>query len=94
MRLTFDLSLLALIDELLVEGDDALGDGLTDGIQLRGVTSSADAHANIEILESLETEQKNGLPDLDSKTSRLEEVDGGTVDSHDSLSLADAGDSD
>lgn len=39
--------LAVLIDVLLVVGDQGLGDGLTDGVDLRSVTTSGDADANV-----------------------------------------------
>lgn len=91
---TFDFALLRFVDELLVVGDDALGDGLTDGVQLGGVASSANIDAHIEILEALEAEKQDGLPHLHTESCGLEEIDGRAVDPHDALALADAGDSD
>lgn len=44
-----DLVLGVLIDELLVVGDDGLGDGLTDGVDLRGVTTTGDADADVDV---------------------------------------------
>jgi hypothetical protein len=42
-----------LVDVFLVVGDDGFGDGLADGIDLRGVTSAGDAHADIDVGWSL-----------------------------------------
>ena len=38
-----------LVDVLLVVGDDGLGDGLTDGVDLGGVTTTGDAHADVDL---------------------------------------------
>jgi hypothetical protein len=38
-----------LVDVLLVVGDDGLGDGLTDGVDLRGVTTTGDADADVDV---------------------------------------------
>lgn len=54
-----------LIDELLVVGNQALGDGLTDGVDLRGVTTSGDAHADIDVGEVLLAEEQDGLVKLE-----------------------------
>lgn len=44
-----ELVLGVLVDVLLVVGDDGLGDGLTDGVDLRGVTTTGDAHADVDV---------------------------------------------
>lgn len=44
-----ELVLGVLVDELLVVGDDGLGDGLADGVDLRGVTTTGDADADVDI---------------------------------------------
>jgi hypothetical protein len=44
-----ELVLGVLIDELLVVGDDGLGDSLTDGVDLRGVTTTGDTDADVDI---------------------------------------------
>ena len=36
-----------LVDVLLVVGDQGLGDGLTDGVDLRSVTTTGDADADV-----------------------------------------------
>jgi hypothetical protein len=38
-----------LIDEFLVVGDDGFGNGLTDSVDLRSVTTAGDADADIDI---------------------------------------------
>lgn len=44
-----ELVLGMLVDELLVVGDDGLGDGLADGVDLRGVTTTGDADADVDV---------------------------------------------
>ena len=53
-----------LVNELLVVGDEGLGDGLADGVDLRGVTTSGDAHADVEVGELVEADDEEGLVDL------------------------------
>lgn len=36
-----------LVDVLLVVGDQGLGDGLADGVDLRGVATAGDAYADV-----------------------------------------------
>ena len=44
-----ELVLGVLVDVLLVVGDDGLGDGLADGVDLRGVTTTGDADADVDV---------------------------------------------
>lgn len=52
-----DLLLRLLVDVLLVEGDESFRDGLTDSIDLRGVTSSLDADAHVHAGEAVAAEK-------------------------------------
>lgn len=53
-----------LVDEFLVVGDNRLGDGLSDGVDLRGVTSSADSHADVDFRKLIEADDEEGFVDL------------------------------
>lgn len=53
-----------LVDELLVVGDEGLGDGLTDGVDLRGVTTTGDADTDVDVGELVEADDEEGLVDL------------------------------
>jgi len=86
-----DLSLLGFVDVLLVVSDDTLGEGLTNGIDLRNVTTSSDSDSDVEVLESLETQKKDGFEDLDSEGLRFEQFNGWSIDSEDSLSGLNGG---
>lgn len=44
-----ELVLRVLVDVLLVVGDDGFGDGLADGVDLRGVSTTGDADADVDI---------------------------------------------
>lgn len=54
-----------LVDELLVVGDDRLGDGLADGVDLRDVSTTADADADVDAGELVEADDEEGLVDLE-----------------------------
>lgn len=54
-----------LIDVLLVVGDDGLGDGLTDGVDLGGVTTTGDADTDVDTSELVGTDDEEGLVDLE-----------------------------
>lgn len=53
-----------LVDELLVVGDEGLGDGLTDGVDLGGVTTAGDADADVDVGEFVEADDEEGFVDL------------------------------
>jgi len=56
--------LAVLVDVLLVVGDQGLGDGLADGVDLRGVATSADADADVDLGELVDADDEEGLVDL------------------------------
>jgi hypothetical protein len=58
-----------LIDELLVVGDQGLGDGLADGVELGSVTTTGDTDADVDIGELVEAEDEERLVDLEERMS-------------------------
>ena len=58
-----------LVDELLVVGDEGLGNGLADGVDLGGVATAGDAHADVEVGELVEADDEEGLVDLEFSKS-------------------------
>ena len=60
-----------LVDELLVVGDEGLGDGLADGVDLRGVATAGDADADVQVGELVEADDEEGLVDLGGVTDRV-----------------------
>jgi hypothetical protein len=75
-----------LIDKLLVVGDNGLGDGLTDGVDLRCVSTASNSDADIDVGELLETDNQEGFIDLESKDFGLDEVEGLSVNFDQALS--------
>lgn len=75
-----------LVDELLVVGDNGLGDGLTDGVDLRCVSTTSNSDADIDVGELLETDNQEGFVDLESKDFGLDEVEGLSVNFDQALS--------
>ena len=65
-NLTLNLSLFGLIDEFLIICDASLGNGLSDGVDLSNVAGSSNLDPNVQILESLETQEQDGLHNFDS----------------------------
>lgn len=59
-----ELVLGVLVDVFLVVGDYRLGDGLSDGVDLGGVTTTVDTDADVDFGELVEAEEENGLVDL------------------------------
>ena len=59
-----ELVLGVLVDVLLVVGDDRLGDGLADGVDLRGVTTTGDADTDVDTGEFVGSNDQDGLVDL------------------------------
>jgi hypothetical protein len=53
-----------LIDVLLVVGDDGLGDGLTDGVDLGSVTTTGDTDTDVDTSELVNADDQEGLVDL------------------------------
>jgi hypothetical protein len=53
-----------LVNKLLVVGDDRLGDGLTDGVDLGDVTTTGDTDADVDTGELVEADNQERLVDL------------------------------
>ena len=62
-----DLSFLCLVDEFLVVGNDTLGNGLSDGVNLSNITTSSDGDSDVKILESFKSEKEDWLHDFNSE---------------------------
>jgi hypothetical protein len=80
------------INVLGVVGNESFGNGLTDGIDLRCVSTTLYPHTNIENAEGIFASDQNGLIDLETEDLRLDEVDGGTVDADEATTLLGVGD--
>lgn len=74
-------SLGVFIDEFLVISDNSLSESLSDGVDLRSVTTSSDSNSDINTAESLASEKKDGFIYLNSKGSGFQNIKRGTVDS-------------
>ena len=59
-----ELVLGVLVNVLLVVGDDGLGDGLADGVDLRGVTTTGDTDTDVDTSEFVGSNDQDGLVDL------------------------------
>lgn len=57
-----------LVDELLVVGDEGLGNGLADGVDLRSVTTTGDADADVDVGELVKADNQERLVNLGMKS--------------------------
>lgn len=89
-----DLLLGSLIDELLVVSQKPLGDGLSDGVDLRGVTTSSDSDSHVNLREVLLTQKEDGFEGFNSESGGVKVIQRNTVDSDHTGSGLDEGDSD
>ena len=69
-----------LIDELLVVGDQGLGDGLSDSVNLGDVTTPRDPDTNINIGELVKTNNEERLVDLEAEDLRLDKLERSSID--------------
>ena len=70
-----DLLLGGLVDVLLVVGDEPLGDGLADGVDLRRLPAAADADPHVDVLEPRPAGQQDGLEGLEAEHLRADQLD-------------------
>ena len=82
-----DLTLGGLIDILLVPGDESLGDGLTDSVNLGRVTTTLDTDADVDLTVPVGAEEEDRLPNLETESLRLDKLDWDTVDLDEALAL-------
>ena len=80
------------IEVLGVVGNNGLGDGLTDSVNLRGVSTTLDTNTDVNDTESVLAGGEDGLVDLESEDLRLEEVEGRAVDVDEATTLLSMGD--
>ena len=61
------LVLSVFVDELLVVGDDRLGNSLTHGVDLRRMPTAGYPHADVDASELVRAKNQDGLVDLYNK---------------------------
>ena len=66
---------------------DALGDRLPDRVDLAHVATAADAHADVDIGEFVETDDEDGLVDFEAEEGGLDEGEGVPVHFHEAFAL-------
>jgi hypothetical protein len=83
----FQLILGALIDILGVVGNDGLGNGSSDSVDLSSNTSTLDSDADIQIRELVLTQDQDGFKDLQTKDFGLDVLNGLSIDLDESPTL-------
>lgn len=74
------LVLRGLVDVLLVVSNQTLGNSLSDGVDLRDVTTTGDLDSDVDVGELVETGQRQWLVDLETQDLWLHQGDWDTVD--------------
>lgn len=92
-ELLLDLNRRSRIVVLCIVCNNGTSNGLTDSVNLRGVSTTLHANANIDRGESVLADDQNRLVDLEAEDLRLEEVDRGAIDLDEALTLTAMGDS-
>ena len=69
-----DLPFLGLVHVLLVVGHDSLRDGLSDGVNLGNVATASNSYSDVQVLESLQPQQQDGLHDFDAEGLWLKQL--------------------
>lgn len=73
---------------LLVVGNNALGNGLANSVDLGSVATTADTNAHVHPRKPLLAEQKQGFKHLHPEDLGLQQLDGAPVDLHQTLAIA------
>ena len=68
-------------------GDDGLGDGGTDSVDLGSHTTTLDADADVKVGELLLSKDKDGLEGLESEGLGLDKLNGLTIDLDEATAL-------
>lgn len=76
-----ELSLGLLVVILLIEGEECLSDGLADGEDLVGLTTTLNSHSDVDVFKLVTTDKEDGLEGLKSEGFGLNKSKGLSVDS-------------
>ena len=80
------------VDVFGMVGNDGLGDGLSQGVHLRGVSSPLYPQTDIDVSEVFLPGSKDGLVDLEPEDFRLEVGDWAAIDVNKTTALLGLGD--
>ena len=89
--LQFSLCLFIMI--LLVEGEETLGDGLSNSVDLVCGTTTTDSDFHVKVLESVSTDEEDGLNDLELEGLGFDQTECSSINSDGSGTLGNDGDS-
>ena len=78
---------------LLVVGEEGLGDGLSNGKDLVGLTTTANSHSDVDVFKLVTTDEEDGLECLNSERLGLNEAESLSVDSDGASALSANGNS-
>ena len=90
-ELLLDLERVVGVVELGEVRNERARDGLADGVDLGGVSTTLDADTDVDGTEGLLASNQDGLVDLEAEDLRLEEVDGGAVNVDETTALLGVG---
>lgn len=80
-----------LVHVFLVVSNQALGDGLSDGVHLGHMTTTRDSDSDVDVGELVQADQQQGLVDLESQDLWLHQGDRRTVDLDQTFAGLDVG---
>jgi len=66
---------------LLVVGEEGLGDGLSNGKDLVGLTTTANSHSDVDVFKLVTTDEEDGLEGLNSERLGLDQAESLAVNS-------------
>lgn len=72
--------------------DQTLGNGLSDSVNLRDVTTTGDLNSDIDVLKLVQANQSKRLVNLESQDFRLNQSDGRAIHLDQTLAGLDVGD--
>ena len=92
-KLLLQLHSTVRIEVLCVVCNQGLGDSLSDSVDLGCVSTALDTDTDIDGGEGIFASYEDGLVHLETEDLRLDEVDGGAIDTDEATALLSVGDS-
>lgn len=87
------LILALFVNILLVVSNETLGNGLTDGIDLRDMTTTRDLNSDINVGKLIKTNNEERLVNLETKNLGFNKGDGDTINLEETLASLNVGNS-
>ena len=66
---------------LLIEGEEGLSDGLADGEDLVGLTTTLNSHSDVDVFKLVASDEEDGLEGLNTEGLGLNKSEGLSVNS-------------